>query len=64
MIKSLVIDWLVNQVIAWITRWLDQNHPTQRLRDAGPAPIVRPPVATQASHPGLVRRRGRWVRER
>lgn len=42
MIQKLVVDWLINYVIATVTRWLDQNTPTQGKHDARPAPIIKP----------------------
>jgi len=42
MIEKLVIGWLINYVIAAVTRWLDQNAPTQVKRDPKPAPIIKP----------------------
>ncbi len=67
MIKGLVIDWLVNTVIAYITRWLDQNAPTQQKHDAKPAPIIKPKQGVKrapfqnSTTPGTWNRiEGRW----
>jgi hypothetical protein len=67
MIKGLVIDWLVNTVIAYITRWLDQNTPTQGKHDAKPTPIIKPKTVVRrrplpnSTAPGTWNRiEGRW----
>ena len=48
MIQKLIIGWLINQVIAWITRWLDGNQPTSRIQQhEKPQPIVKPKAGPQ-----------------
>ncbi len=42
MIERWIIDWLLNTVLARLSRWLDMNAPTQQKRDPKPAPIVKP----------------------
>ncbi len=65
--KRWVVDILINQVLAWLSRWLDMNAPTQQKHDPKPAPIVKPkkpdtPKRNPKYHgiPGFDRDTGTW----
>lgn len=63
MLQKVVIDWAINQVIAWIVRWLDSNQPTQALHDPKPAPIVKPKPGAPRKYAPVSTAPGTWNRQ-
>ncbi len=63
MIQKWILDYLINQVVAYILRWLDSNQPTQAVHDPKPSPIIKskPKLKGKYAPPDLTP--GHWNKE-
>jgi hypothetical protein len=61
-IEKLIVGWLINSVIAWLKRWLDQNQPTSRIqKHEKPQPIIKPKrVPKYPGNPAIDPDTGTW----
>lgn len=66
MVQKWIIEFVINQVIAYVMRWLDSNQPTQKLRGK-PTPIIKSKSGVRAKYapPDLTpghwnKAEGRW----